>query len=132
MANPIKADVSGLRETTKNARRDTGFLREIAVLDPATGAQVLVARLYYPGTVMRCSVWISSRGNGTYGRGQGEAGGGGYHKASAALASALDDAGVRLSRAINGVGDRAMIDACEATARAVTGKRRFIVHEAHA
>jgi hypothetical protein len=108
MANPIKADVSGLRETTKNARRDTGFLREIAVLDPATGAQVLVARLYYPGTVMRCSVWI------------------------AALASALDDAGVRLSRAINGVGDRAMIDACEATARAITGKRRFIVHEAHA
>jgi hypothetical protein len=132
MTNPIKADVSGLRETTKNARRDTGFLREIAVLDPATGAQVLVARLYYPGTVMRCSVWISSRGNGTYGRGQGEAGGGGYHKASAALASALSDAGVILSRCISGVGDQAMRDACEATARAVTGKRRFIVHEAHA
>lgn len=132
MANPINANVSGLRETTRNTRRDTGFLREIAVLDPATGAAILTARFYYPGTVMRCSVWIHSRGNGTYGRGQGEAGGGGYHKASAALANALDDAGVLLSQRIYGVGDQAMRDACEATARAVTGKRRFIVHEAHA
>lgn len=132
MTAKMKADVTTLRETAKNARRDTGFVREIAVLDPATGHPIVTARIYRPGTVARCSVWISSRGNGTYGRGQGEAGGGGYHKASAALDAALRDAGVRLSRAIAGVGDQAMRDACEAVARAVTGKRRVIIHEAHA
>jgi len=132
MTPKMTANVQGLKETSKNARRDTGFLREIAVLDPTTGRAVLTARLYYPGTVMRCSLWISSRGNGTYGRGQGEAGGGGYHKASAALEAAIADAGIALSRRIGGVGDQAMLDACEAIARAVTGKRRFITHEAHA
>jgi len=129
---PIKADVSGMRETEKNARRDSGFLSEIVVLDPATGHAIVTARTYYPGTVARCSLWVSSRGNGTYGRGQGQAGGGGYHKPSAALDSAIRDAGIRLSQAINGVGDRAMEEACEAIARAVTGKRRFILHTAHA
>lgn len=133
---PIKADISGLRETTKNTRRDNGFYREIAVLDPATGRAYVNARIYWPGTVAYCTLWVSGRdGRGlrvTYGRGQGQAGGGGYHKASAALAEAIHDAGVVLSRSISGVGDSAMEEACEAIARAVTGKRRFIVHVAHA
>ncbi|MFX5068880.1 hypothetical protein ABTC68_19770, partial [Acinetobacter baumannii] len=67
-----------------------------------------------------------------YGRGQGKAGGYGYHKPSAALADAISDAGIRLSRSISGCGDDVMRDACEAIARALTGKRRFIVHVAHA
>lgn len=125
MTHPkMTANVQGLKETTKNVRRGTGFLR------PTTGRAVLTARLYYPGTVMRCTLWIS--GKGAYGHGQGEAGGGGYHKASAALEAAIADAGIALSRRIGGYGDQAMIDACEAIARAVTGKRRFITHEAHA
>ena len=132
MTDKIKADVSAMRETTKSARRDTGFVREIAILNPATGSPIVTARIYQPGTVARCSVWISSRGNGTYGRGQGEAGGGGYHKASAALEAALRDAGVQISRAISGVGDQAMRDALEAVAHAVAGRGRVIIHEAHA
>ena len=133
---PMKADVSGLRETKKNGRRETGFYREIAVLDPATGRAYVTARIYWPGSVARCALWVSGRdGKGlrvTYGRGAGSAGGGGYHKPSAALGEAIADAGIKLSRGINGVGDSAMESACLAIARAVSGKRRLIVHTAHA
>lgn len=128
----MKADVSGLRETAKNGRRETGFHREIAVLDPATGRAIVTARIYYPGTVARCALWVS--GSDRYGRGAGSAGGGGYHKQSAALADAIRDAGIKLDQSISGVGDSAMERACEAIARAVTGRprARFIVHVAHA
>lgn len=129
---PIKADVSGLRETKKNARRESGFDREIAVLDPKTGQAILTARIYYPGSVAYCSLWVSSRANGTYGRGQGKAGGYGYHKQSAALADAIADAGIVMSQHIGGVGETAMNEAVTAIAKALTGRRRFIVHSAHA
>lgn len=127
----MKADVSGLRETSKNGRRENGFYREIAVLDPATGRAPVVARIYWPGqTTVYCALWIGA--GDKWGRGAGTAGGGGYHKPSAALADAIRDAGIKLSAPISGVGDAAMEEACEAIARAVTGKRRFIVHTAHA
>lgn len=129
---PIKADVSGLRETKKNARREKGFDREIAVLDPKTGQAILTARIYHPGSVAYCSLWVSSRNNGTYGRGQGKAGGYGYHKQSAALNAAIRDAGIVLSQDIGGVGETAMNEAVTAIAKALTGRRRFIVHTAHA
>lgn len=126
----MKADVSGIRETEKTyARRQTGFYREIAVIDPKSGAAPVVARIYWPGETAYCAIWIGA--GDKWGRGQGKAGGYGYHKASAALAEAIDDAGIKLSRSISGVGDSAMEEACAAIARAVTGKRRFIVHVAH-
>lgn len=142
----LKANISGLRETTRNAKRGDSLYREIVVLDPATGRAIVTARLYWPGEVTcYASVWIyGNRGAvRSYGRGQGKAGGYGYHKPSAALADAISDAGITLhgdvygrektnARAyISGVGDSAMESACEAIARAVTGKRRFIVHTAH-
>lgn len=127
----MKANVTGLRETKRTyGRRENGFHREIAVLDPATGRAIVTARLYYPGSTCYCAIWIGA-GN-EYGRGNGKAGGGGYHKQSAALADAIADAGIALSQNISGAGDSAMTDACEAIAKAVTDKRRFIVHVAHA
>ena len=126
----IKADVSAIRETKKSGRRETGFYREIAVIDPSTGRVPVVARIYWPGQNVYCALWIGA--GEKYGRGAGTAGGGGYHKPSAALAAAISDAGVKLSKSISGVGDSQMEAACEAIARAVTGKRRFIVHVAHA
>lgn len=126
----MKADISGLRETEKSyARRDNGFWREIAAIDPATGRAVVTARFYWPGSIAYCALWIN--GPGKWGRGNGKAGGYGYHKESAALAAAISDAGIALSERIDGRGDSVMTDACEAIARAVTGKRRVIVHVAH-
>lgn len=137
----MRANIDNIRETDRNARRDNGFDREIAVLDPKTGHAIVTARIYRPGTVAYCSLWIS--GTGRYGRGQGKAGGYGYHKPSAALQAAINDAGITLTGdvygrtktdkpcSISGVGDSAMIEACDAIARALTGKRWFIVHVAH-
>lgn len=127
----MKANVSGLRETEKGyARRDNGFYKEIAALDPATGRAVVTARFYIPGTTCYCALWINAPEK--WARGNGKAGGGGYHKPSAALSDAIKDAGIQLSQSIHGVGDTAMTDAVEAMAKALTGKRRFIVHTAHA
>lgn len=139
----LKANLSNMRETNRDAKRLDSLWREIAAIDPATGAAIVTARIYFPGSVAYCSLWISGRANGTYGRGQGKAGGYGYHKASAALADAIRDAGIRLTgdvygrepsntpAHIGGVGDSAMLEAVEAIARAATGKRKFIVHVAH-
>lgn len=126
----MKADVTGLTDGKMTGRRENGFHGEIAVIDPATGAAIVTARIYWPGQTAYCAVWVA--GNGKYGMGSGKAGGGGYHKPSAALSAAISDAGITLNRSISGVGDGAMDEACEAIARAVTGKRRFIVHRAFA
>lgn len=137
----LKADISALCTTTRNTRRANGFCCEYTAIDPATGRAIVIARLYQPGSVMHCSLWINW--SDTHGRGQGQAGGGGYHKASAALDAAIRDAGIALrgdvygSRksnapaSISGVGEAAMHTAIYAIATAVTGKRRFIVHTAH-
>lgn len=64
-----------------------------------------------------CSVWL--RGRGTECSGRGMAGGGGYHKPSAALSAALNSAGVILDEAIDGSGGSATRAAAEALARAL-------------
>lgn len=119
------------RESNKIAshRKENAFTHETAVLDPSTGRAIVTARYYGNGMTRYACVWIS--GN-VYCRGAGKAGGGGYHKDSAAMESALSDAGVTLSDYIGGVGDSATLDALEAVARAVTGKRKFITHHSHA
>lgn len=43
-----------------------------------------------------CSIWVNDRKTGTFAAGNGAAGGYGYHKESAALASALSSAGIEL------------------------------------
>lgn len=137
----LKANIENMSETSRKMKRKDVLDKEIAVLDPKTGRAIVTARIYYPHSVAYACLWIS--GNGRYASGTGDAGGYGYHKESAALDEAIADAGITLhgdvygrerttKRAyINGVGDGAMLEACEAIARAVTGKRKFIVHVAH-
>lgn len=139
----LKANVDNLTETAKTyGRRDKGFDREIAVIDPKSGRAIVTARIYWPGETAYCALWVNH--GSRHGMGAGKAGGYGYHKPSAALGNAIHDAGITLTgdvygrektdkpASIKGVGDSAMQEACEAIARAVTGKRRFIVHVAHA
>lgn len=124
----MKADISAMRETPRDMMRKDELSQEIAVIDPTSGRAIIIARIYYPGNVAYACVWIHGK---AYARGTGKASGYGYHKASAALAAAIQDAGIKLSHSVSGVGDRVMTDACEAIARAVTGKRRLITHIAH-
>ena len=65
-----------------------------------------------------CSVWIRSYGENQMRTGHGWANGGGYHKASAALAAALESAGITLSDEIAGRGDGAVRDGLIAVAAA--------------
>lgn len=83
--------------------------------------ETVVARVYTgrsaSASVVYVTVWIRTE-CGRYISGTGKAGGGGYHKASAALAAALDACGVTLSEAIDGRGDGAFRDAIKAVALA--------------
>lgn len=72
------------------------------------------------------AVWIHGA-NGFHSSGTGAAGGGGYHKASAAAAYALKNAGVDLSRDIDGRGNGAISEAVLAVAKAAGAKRPALV-----
>lgn len=132
----MKANITKLRRSDRVGmhRKEKGFCRQISILDPADGAAIVTARLYWPGrdggsTCYAC-VWINARD--AHGAGGGKAGGYGYHKESAAIEAALTDAGVALSENIGGVGDSAVSAALEAVAAAVTRKHKFFRVEAHA
>jgi hypothetical protein len=73
---------------------------------------------------VHCSVWV--RDGGREFTGYGTAGGGGYHKGSAALQAALDSAGITLSSRIDGAGDYAMGAALDAVAEAVAPGQPWI------
>jgi hypothetical protein len=125
-----------------NRKENGGFTNECAVIVPRVvpllGKKAteyftpIIARIYWSkgGTAYAC-IWINSATKGIYTSGGGKAGGGGYHKASAALQSALDDAGVILPDNIAGRGDSAMTDALTDIALAL-GYKKFHVHNAHA
>lgn len=127
----MKANVKNIRECDKahNSRKEKGFFKGIAVLDNR-GGSIVTARFYQTGIVCYCVVWV--HGDDASGLGGGRASGYGYHKPSAALSEALNRAGITLDEPISGRGDKAMREACEAVARAVTSKRKLIVHVAHA
>jgi hypothetical protein len=91
------------------------------------------------------SIWINDRKNDRWYAGRGTAGGGGYHKQSAAIQEALTSAGVTLYGSaypprngqtenlnkqahIDGVGETAVRAALEAIARAL-GYRKFTIVE---
>lgn len=65
-----------------------------------------------------CSVWVNDGKRGRWYAGHGQASGFGYHRSSAAMAAALDSAGIKLSSPIDGVGEGAMRDALMAIGRA--------------
>ena len=88
----------------------------------ATGIRECVVARFWMGraasaSTVYCSVWITTR-DGRHLSGRGSAGGGGYHKESAALEGALISAGVRLEGTIGGCGEGPMRLALLAVARA--------------
>ena len=90
--------------------------------------ECVTVRIYRAATRVYCCVWINSRAVHT--SGGGWASGGGYHKPSAALSRALDDAGVKLSEGIDGCGESAMEDAMRAIATAL-GYKNVTILRAH-
>lgn len=109
----------------------------VGVDSEGTLREAVACRLYStPRSLpVYASVWIKGAPNRTtrarlYCSGTGKAGGGGYHKQSAAVEEALQSAGFTLSEEVGGRGDEAMQAALEAAARAVgfTGELLLIRH----
>lgn len=109
-------------------RREKHFDSQLSLIDLDEGREIACVRFYWPNETVYCVVWIFSDKPA---RGCGKAGGGGYHKRSAAMGEALTRAGVTLSEPIDGCGDAAMDAALEALARHM-GVARPLVVRAHA
>ena len=125
----MKVSIAPRHQFNPNYRKDQ-LHRSIKAIDPRDGSTIVDARIYWPGSVAYAAVWIN--GDAIHASGTGKAGGYGYCKESAALAEALERAGVELSENIAGRGQGAMREAVEAVAKAVTGKRRVLIVEAYA
>lgn len=109
-------------------RREKSFGSQLAVIDLDEGREIACVRFYWPGETVCCVTWVWSDKPA---RGYGKAGGGGYHKRSAAMSEALARAGVTLSEPVDGCGDSAMDEALLALARHM-GVTRPLVVRAHA
>ncbi len=68
-------------------------------------------------SVVYASVWAESRDGSIFISGYGTAGGGGYHKVSAAIDEAFDSAGIEMLAPFNGYGDEATEHAIAALAK---------------
>ena len=68
---------------------------------------------------MSCTAVLFSQGGNAHFAGYGRASGCGYHKPSAALAAAIESAGIKLAQDIDGYGDGAMRDALHAVGEAM-------------
>lgn len=124
-------------------RKEPHFYTEYAVLVPDKNTDqthkyvkegrflrsLIIARLYVTNSTHYACVWVHN--HPVCISGGGKAGGYGYHRASAALQCALNDAGITLSEAIDGRGEGAMFDALAAVARSL-GYRKFHIHTSHA
>ena len=140
MNAPAQAITFKPRQSEKNIgsfRRENSFRRQISLIDPDKGRDVATVRFYGNGSFVYCVAWFHFRDYGDLGEGVSEidpdmdkAGGYGYHRFSAAMGAAFDDAGVRLHVRIHGAGDEAMRDALLALAKHV-GIARPYVHVSH-
>ena len=97
--------------------------------------EVVIARWYLArksdgASPVYASIWTYGAGFDI--SGHGRATGYGYHKASAALSTALESAGIVLSERIDGLGDGAIRRALEAVARAIAGDAAEILIINHA
>ena len=133
----MKANIENIREGAKvrSNRKENAFYKQFALyaLDmPGYNEEpreLVCLRLYATDARHYACIWI--RGNDAYGYGGGNAGGYGYHRASAAAQEAISDAGITLDESIDGRGDEAIRAAIKAIAEAA-GSRKYFIGEAHA
>ena len=106
------------KELIKTFNVVTDGLKEVITVRCYMGRSASASTVY-------ASIWIQS--SGIYTSGKGKAGGYGYHKESAAIAEAIESAGIMLDTDISGVGNSAIRDALTAIANALGFERVLIV-----
>lgn len=114
----------------RNNRKDNAFTHQYQVITNELEAPITV-RIYSTQARNYACVWINDSKKQIHLSGGAFAGGYGYHRPSAALEVALEDAGIHLSSQIAGVGEQAMKDALLAVAKAL-GYKKAQVFVAHA
>ena len=91
---------------------------DVIVNDNGILANIITARCYMGrsanASTMYASIWIYDEKHHT--SGSSKAGGYGYHKASAAIADAIESAGIELDEDISGRGDSSIEESLEAIA----------------
>jgi len=126
--------------STSHRKENGGFHAEYAAIVPdnyehnhSKCRNPVTLRLYWPGTVCYACLWVGGKveGEEIYTSGSGNAGGGGYCKASTAAGEAIRNAGFKLERRIDGVGESAIEEAVLAIAAAV-GYPDAMLHVSHA
>ncbi len=115
-------------DTVHKHRRESSFRRQISLVDLDDGAEVVCVRWYGKGERAYCCVWIHWPGH--HARGSGWAGGYGYHKDSAAMQSAMRDAGIVFAQSFDGVGSTGEDDALRALVHWLDVPR-FVLVKAH-
>ena len=108
----------GQKELVKSYNVITDTLREIIMARCYMGRSASASTVY-------ASIWINA--SDVHTSGKGKAGGYGYHKESAAIAAAIESAGIALDTDISGVGNSAILDALTAIANALGFERVLIV-----
>ena len=119
-------------DNAKNMNGEKELVRRIVVVDDAGSKRTIVDCRFYMGRRSNapnvyCSIWANGHINNErlWLSGHGKAGGGGYHKPSAAMQNAITAAGFTLtdddggSMSICGCGEEAMHDAAVAIAAAL-------------
>lgn len=92
---------------------------------------VVQVRIYRTKSRSYACIWVQDSKHSTHVSGGGYAGGYGYHKDSASVASAIENAGIKLDCDISGRGDSMIESAIKAIGKAL-GYRKFEVLTAHA
>jgi len=93
-------------------RKESSFRRQLTLIDLSDGEEVATIRFYGNGERAYCCAWFSRTAD--HARGSAWAGGYGYHKDSAAMQGALNDAGWRFRESFDGrgeTGERAALEA---------------------
>jgi hypothetical protein len=128
---------AALKESKKNMsfREKKEIIHGFQCIDPASNFAVIDCRIYagksrYSSQII-AAIWIHDNKGGRYSHGVGIAGGCGYHKGSQAIESALHEMGLKLDKAIGGIG----YDACKSaftSIMAALGYTSFIPAEFYA
>lgn len=114
-----------------NHRKENKFYTQYSAIafDSENAKEVAVLRIYRTDSRVYACFWAYGKEN-IY-KGSGLAGGYGYHMASAAADEAIENAGIKLSESINGVGDGAIRETIKAIASALYPENKVFIVEAH-
>ena len=129
MANSVKSFAPTQSENVRKHRKESTFRRQLSLVNLGDGEEVASIRFYGKGERAYCCAWFGRSAD--HARGSGFAGGGGYHKDSAAMHDALRAAGWVLEHDIDGRGEEAEREALEAIARWLWHGPRFKIISAH-